>query len=192
MAGHESSPRTEKAVQANWGTQLKPRAMAAIADIHRAAAAVPQHVENSVLRPAQVTWTGFRSCCGSLWICGETEPGTGRLIWRSPRHRGPSRRCSARTLSPGAWCPATPTPKTAGGAARTDPGRGGGAMSSCSRRSTRRRPSSPRSSTPTSACGSRTASPSSRTARGARGGAPQELLSGSDLAPRVLGRRPKA
>jgi hypothetical protein len=33
--------------------------MAAVANIYRAAAAVQHHVENSVLRDAELTWTGF-------------------------------------------------------------------------------------------------------------------------------------
>ncbi|AVZ77932.1 MarR family transcriptional regulator (plasmid) [Streptomyces lunaelactis] len=73
MAGHRSIAETEKAVQAKLGTfQLKREQMAAIANIHRAAAAVRQHLENSVLRPAEVTWTGF-VVLWVLWIWGETE-----------------------------------------------------------------------------------------------------------------------
>ncbi|MCX4695636.1 MarR family winged helix-turn-helix transcriptional regulator [Streptomyces sp. NBC_01408] len=73
MAGHRSIIETEKAVQAKLGGfRLQREQMAAVANIHRAAAAVRQHLENSVLRPAEVTWTGF-VVLWVLWIWGETE-----------------------------------------------------------------------------------------------------------------------
>ncbi|MFD0169576.1 MarR family winged helix-turn-helix transcriptional regulator [Streptomyces decoyicus] len=73
MAGHRSITETEKAVQAKLGNfQLQREQMAAVANVHRAAAAVRQHLENSVLRPSELTWTGF-VVLWVLWIWGETE-----------------------------------------------------------------------------------------------------------------------
>ena len=46
--------------------------MAAVANVYRAAAAVRQHVENSVLREAELTWTGF-VVLWVVWIFGEME-----------------------------------------------------------------------------------------------------------------------
>ncbi|MFB6931315.1 MarR family winged helix-turn-helix transcriptional regulator [Streptomyces chartreusis] len=73
MAGHRSIAETEKAVQSKLaGFQLQREQMAAVANIHRAAAVVRQHLENSVLRPWDLTWTGF-VVLWVLWIWGETE-----------------------------------------------------------------------------------------------------------------------
>ncbi|WP_405997361.1 MarR family winged helix-turn-helix transcriptional regulator [Streptomyces sp. NBC_00829] len=73
MTGHRSIVDTETAVQAKLGTfRLQREQMAAVANIHRAAAAVRQHLENSVLRPSELTWTGF-VVLWVLWIWGETE-----------------------------------------------------------------------------------------------------------------------
>ena len=73
MTGHRSITETEKAVQAKLGTvQLNREAMAAVANIYRAAAATRQHVENSVLREAELTWTGF-VVLWVVWIFGESE-----------------------------------------------------------------------------------------------------------------------
>lgn len=73
VSGHRSIVETEKAVQEKLGDfQLQREQMAAVANIHRAAAAVRQHLENSVLRPSELTWTGF-VVLWVLWIWGETE-----------------------------------------------------------------------------------------------------------------------
>ncbi|WP_374199278.1 MarR family winged helix-turn-helix transcriptional regulator [Streptomyces sp. ISL-44] len=73
MAGHRSIAETEKAVREKLGGfRLQREQMEAVANIHRAAAAVRQHLENSVLRPAELTWTGF-VVLWVLWIWGETE-----------------------------------------------------------------------------------------------------------------------
>jgi len=72
MTGHRIT-ETEKAVQAKLGdVALQREAMAAVSNIYRAAAAVRQHVENSVLREAELTWTGF-VVLWVLWIFGEME-----------------------------------------------------------------------------------------------------------------------
>ncbi|RJQ80802.1 MarR family transcriptional regulator [Pseudonocardiaceae bacterium YIM PH 21723] len=73
MTGPRSLAETEKAVQAKLGdVPLRHDAMAAIANVYRAAAAVRQHVENSVLREAELTWTGF-VVLWVVWIFGEME-----------------------------------------------------------------------------------------------------------------------
>jgi DNA-binding MarR family transcriptional regulator len=64
---------TEQAVQQRLsGLTLQREAMAAVGNIHRAAAAVRNHLENSVLRPHELTWTGF-VVLWVLWIWGEAE-----------------------------------------------------------------------------------------------------------------------
>lgn len=73
MTGHRSLTETEKAVQVKLGdVPLRREAMAAVANIYRAAAAIRQHVENSVLREAELTWTGF-VVLWVVWIFGEME-----------------------------------------------------------------------------------------------------------------------
>lgn len=73
MTGHRSITETEKAVQAKLGdVPLQREAMAAVANIYRAAAATRQHVENTVLREAELTWTGF-VVLWVVWIFGEME-----------------------------------------------------------------------------------------------------------------------
>ncbi|WP_435227465.1 MarR family winged helix-turn-helix transcriptional regulator [Streptomyces sp. Tue6028] len=68
-----SITETEQAVQRRLGgLTLQREAMAAVGNIHRAAAAVRQHLENSVLRPQELTWTGF-VVLWVLWIWGEAE-----------------------------------------------------------------------------------------------------------------------
>lgn len=46
--------------------------MAVVANIHRAASAVRQHLENSVLRGADLTWTAF-VVLWVVWVWGESE-----------------------------------------------------------------------------------------------------------------------
>ncbi|MEV0121495.1 MarR family winged helix-turn-helix transcriptional regulator [Streptomyces sp. NPDC050703] len=73
MTGHRSIRETEKAVRTKLGgTPVKHDQMAAVANIYRAASAVRQHFENSVLRGAELTWTSF-VVLYVLWIWGEME-----------------------------------------------------------------------------------------------------------------------
>lgn len=73
MPGRRPITETEKAVQAKLGAvPLHREAMAAVANIYRAAAATRQHVENTVLREAELTWTGF-VVLWVVWIFGEME-----------------------------------------------------------------------------------------------------------------------
>ncbi|AJT67193.3 hypothetical protein T261_5572 [Streptomyces lydicus] len=64
---------TEKAVQAKLGdTPVRHEPRAAVAAIYRAAAAVRQHFENSVLRTVELSWTSF-VVLWVVWIWGEME-----------------------------------------------------------------------------------------------------------------------
>lgn len=75
MTGHRTIRETEKAVRAklgDTGTPVQYAQMAAVSNIYRAAAAVRQHFENSVLRGAELTWTSF-VVLYVVWIWGETE-----------------------------------------------------------------------------------------------------------------------
>ena len=73
MTGHRSIRETEKAVRAKLGgTPVEHDRMAAVANIYRAASAVRQHFENSVLRGAELTWTSF-VVLYVVWIWGEME-----------------------------------------------------------------------------------------------------------------------
>ncbi|MFI9046396.1 MarR family winged helix-turn-helix transcriptional regulator [Streptomyces sp. NPDC053427] len=73
VSGHRSSGDTEKAVRAKLGdAPVRHEQMAAVANIYRAAAAVRQHFENSVLRGVELTWTSF-VVLWVVWIWGEME-----------------------------------------------------------------------------------------------------------------------
>ncbi|MEV5975766.1 MarR family winged helix-turn-helix transcriptional regulator [Streptomyces sp. NPDC052114] len=73
MTGHRTIRETEKAVRARLGgTPVAYEQMAAVSNIYRAAAAVRQHFENSVLRGADLTWTSF-VVLYVVWIWGEME-----------------------------------------------------------------------------------------------------------------------
>ncbi|MFJ6621457.1 MarR family winged helix-turn-helix transcriptional regulator [Kitasatospora sp. NPDC091335] len=73
MTGRHTVQETERAVLAKLGRVPLLRArMAAVANIHRAAASVRQHLENSVLRGAQLSWTSF-VVLWVVWIWGELE-----------------------------------------------------------------------------------------------------------------------
>lgn len=73
MVGQRSIIETEKLVKAKLGdTPIRHEQMAVVANIYRAASAVRQHVENSVLRGSDLTWTGF-VVLWVVWISGETE-----------------------------------------------------------------------------------------------------------------------
>ncbi|WP_436775048.1 MarR family winged helix-turn-helix transcriptional regulator [Yinghuangia sp. YIM S09857] len=64
---------TEKAVQERLGdVALRREQMAAVSNIYRAATAVRQHLENSVLREVELTWTAF-TVLWEIWIRGESE-----------------------------------------------------------------------------------------------------------------------
>jgi len=73
VTGHRSITETEKTVQEKLGDiPLQWESMAAVANIYRAAAATRHHVENSVLREVELTWTGF-VVLWVVWIFGEME-----------------------------------------------------------------------------------------------------------------------
>ncbi|MFE7130600.1 MarR family winged helix-turn-helix transcriptional regulator [Streptomyces sp. NPDC057638] len=73
MPGQRPIAETERRIRARLGdTPIRHDQMAMVGNIHRAAAAVRQHVENSVLRGADLTWTGF-VVLWVVWIWGEME-----------------------------------------------------------------------------------------------------------------------
>jgi DNA-binding MarR family transcriptional regulator len=73
VTGHHSLGDTEKAVEAKLGgLPLQWAQMQAAANIHRAAAAVRLHFENSVLRGPDLTWTAF-VVLWVVWIWGSME-----------------------------------------------------------------------------------------------------------------------
>jgi hypothetical protein len=61
----------------------------AVSSIYRAANAIRMHLTNKVLRPYDITWTGFRGALGGLDLGRAWRPG-----------EQPSRRRSPRPLSP--------------------------------------------------------------------------------------------
>jgi MarR family transcriptional regulator, organic hydroperoxide resistance regulator len=75
VPGHRSLAEAEKLVEAKLGgIPLRREQMAVVANIYRAASAVRQHLENSVLRSCDLTWTAFVV----LWVV---------WIWREPETR---------------------------------------------------------------------------------------------------------
>lgn len=73
MPGQRSIVETEKLVESKLGgIPIQHEQMAVIANIHRAAAAVRSHFENSVLRGSDLTWTAF-VVLWVVWIWGERE-----------------------------------------------------------------------------------------------------------------------
>lgn len=75
MTGHHTLTETERAVTERLGgLPLDFRAMEVVSNLHRAAAAIRNHVEQSVLRSCDLTWTGFVV----LWVI---------WIWREPETR---------------------------------------------------------------------------------------------------------
>lgn len=73
MTGHHTLQETEQAIQRRLGdVPLRHDAMMAVSNIYRAAAAVRQHFENSVLRGADLTWTSF-VVLWVVWIWDEME-----------------------------------------------------------------------------------------------------------------------
>ncbi|MFI6642814.1 MarR family winged helix-turn-helix transcriptional regulator [Streptomyces sp. NPDC050504] len=73
MSGQQSITRAERLAREKLGgAPIRHEQMAAVANIYRAATAVRQHLENSVLRGADLTWTGF-VVLWVVWIWGESE-----------------------------------------------------------------------------------------------------------------------
>lgn len=73
MTGHHTLQETEQAVQRRLGdVPLRRDAMMAVSNIYRAAAAIRQHFESSVLRGADLTWTAF-VVLWVVWIWDEME-----------------------------------------------------------------------------------------------------------------------
>ncbi|MEU9609289.1 MarR family transcriptional regulator [Streptomyces sp. NPDC048057] len=73
MPGQRPIAETERMIRAKLGeAPVHHDQMAMVGNIHRAAAAVRQHVENSVLRGSDLTWTGF-VVLWVVWIWGRME-----------------------------------------------------------------------------------------------------------------------
>ncbi|MEU6541404.1 MarR family transcriptional regulator [Streptomyces sp. NPDC047000] len=73
MRGQRSITEAEKLAEAKLGgIPVRREQMAAVANIYRAAAAVRQHLENSVLRDSDLTWTAFL-VLWVVWVWGESE-----------------------------------------------------------------------------------------------------------------------
>ncbi|MEV4006284.1 MarR family winged helix-turn-helix transcriptional regulator [Actinomadura sp. NPDC049753] len=73
MTGHHTLQETEQAVQRRLGdVPLRHDAMMAVSNIYRAAAAIRQHFESSVLRGADLTWTSF-VVLWVVWIWDDIE-----------------------------------------------------------------------------------------------------------------------
>jgi DNA-binding MarR family transcriptional regulator len=73
MPGQRSITEAEKrAAEKLGGIAIRRDQMAAVANIYRAASAVRQHLENSVLRGSDLTWTAF-VVLWVVWVWGESE-----------------------------------------------------------------------------------------------------------------------
>ncbi|MER6160132.1 MarR family transcriptional regulator [Streptomyces sp. NPDC001868] len=73
MPGQRSITEAEKLAAAKLGdVPIRRDQMAAVANIYRAASAVRQHLENSVLRGSDLTWTAF-VVLWVVWVWGESE-----------------------------------------------------------------------------------------------------------------------
>ncbi|SDH01648.1 DNA-binding transcriptional regulator, MarR family [Sinosporangium album] len=73
MPAHYSLTETEEAVNHRLGgISIDREAVAAVSNIHRAAVAVRQHLENSALRRVDLTWTAFLVMC-NVWVWEEIE-----------------------------------------------------------------------------------------------------------------------
>jgi MarR family transcriptional regulator, organic hydroperoxide resistance regulator len=73
VPGHRSITEAEKLAAAKLGgIPVRHDQMAVVANIYRAASAVRQHLENSVLRGVDLTWTAF-VVLWVIWIWGESE-----------------------------------------------------------------------------------------------------------------------
>ncbi|MER5748309.1 MarR family transcriptional regulator [Streptomyces sp. NPDC002088] len=73
MTGQPSITEAERLAEAKLGgIPIRREQMAAVANIYRAASAVRQHLENSVLRGSDLTWTAF-VVLWVVWVWGESE-----------------------------------------------------------------------------------------------------------------------
>jgi DNA-binding MarR family transcriptional regulator len=73
VPGRRSITEAERLASAKLGgIPIRREQMAAVANIHRAASAVRQHLENSVLRGSDLTWTAF-VVLWVVWVWGESE-----------------------------------------------------------------------------------------------------------------------
>ncbi|MFF0461709.1 MarR family winged helix-turn-helix transcriptional regulator [Streptomyces mexicanus] len=73
MPSQRSINEAEKLAEAKLGgIPVRREQMAAVANIYRAASAVRQHLENSVLRGSDLTWTAF-VVLWVVWVWGESE-----------------------------------------------------------------------------------------------------------------------
>ncbi|MEW2353390.1 MarR family transcriptional regulator [Spirillospora sp. NPDC029432] len=73
MTGHHTLRETELAIERQLsGAPVRHDAMMAVSNIYRAAAAIRQHFEASVLRGADLTWTAF-VVLWVVWIWEEME-----------------------------------------------------------------------------------------------------------------------
>lgn len=73
MPAHYSLSETEEAVRRRLGAiPVNREALAAVSNLYRAATAVRQHLENSALRWADLTWSGF-VVLWVVWIWEEIE-----------------------------------------------------------------------------------------------------------------------
>lgn len=73
MPGDRSITEAERlASEKLGGVPIRREQMAAVANIYRAASAVRQHLENSVLRGSDLTWTAF-VVLWVVWVWGESE-----------------------------------------------------------------------------------------------------------------------
>ncbi len=76
MAGPHTLAETERQVEARLGgLTLDFEAMAVVSNLFRAANAVRNHLERSVLAPADLTWTAF-VVLWVVWIWGRVETRT--------------------------------------------------------------------------------------------------------------------
>lgn len=73
MPSHHTLVETEAAVTGRLANvDINPDAMHAVSSIHRAANASRNHMTNTVLRPHDLSWTGF-VVLWSVWIFGNPE-----------------------------------------------------------------------------------------------------------------------
>jgi MarR family transcriptional regulator, organic hydroperoxide resistance regulator len=73
VPGRRSITEAENLAAAKLGgISVRRDRMAAVANIHRAASAVRRHLENSVLRESDLTWTAF-VVLWVVWVRGETK-----------------------------------------------------------------------------------------------------------------------
>ena len=73
MTGHHTLQETEQAIARRLGdVPLRHDAMMAVSNIYRAATAIRQHFESSVLRGSDLTWTAF-VVLWVVWIWDEME-----------------------------------------------------------------------------------------------------------------------